>query len=206
MKNLFKYFVLALSFSFVLLISDTYAFGGDKQLKTWDIPPKIMTKANNYLKNKMTKKFFNKYVTLDSLNTKRSNSGYWFQYKLYIPEKPFVKGGISFKIDSLGKIDEEHAYGVHDIKSDPIKGEFNIDEAKAEQIAKEARLEPGIYKWGFLFYWDKDYKLYAWHVSNTLESIRCTGEGKTGNGNTIIIDANTGQILKHSGWISKVIY
>jgi hypothetical protein len=196
MKNLFKYFVLVLSFSSVLLISDTYAFGGDKQLKTWDIPPKIMTKANNYLKNKMTKKFFNKYVTLDSLNTKRSNSGYWFQYKLYIPEKPFVKGGISFKIDSFGNIDEEHAYGAPDIKSDPIKGRFNIDEEKARQIALKAGFEPGIEKWRIRFHWHGGFKTYVWSIENILENFD-NGAGARGRG--LLIDANTGKILSDNG-------
>ena len=205
MKNLFKYFVLALSFSFVLLIGDSYAFGGGNQLKLWNIPPKIMTKANNYLKNKMTKKFFNKYVTLDSLGTKRNNSGYWFQYKLYIPEKPFVKGSIGFGIDSLGKIDEEYAYGVLDIKSDPIKGRFNIDEAKARQIAIKAGFEPGIEKWSIRFHWHGGFKTYVWEIENTLEKINNSSSGKMANGKSLLIDANTGKVLSNEDNVWKLM-
>ena len=198
MKNLLKYlFFIITAFGFSL-ISLSCSYSCNDLLEAKEIPLEMFAKANNYIKDKMTEPYFNKYVTFDPWKTYKKNYfGYTFYYNFRIPDRPFVNESISIKIDSLGIINVEKTHGVPDIKSNPVKGRFNIDEEKARQIAIKAGLEPGIDKWEICFNWDNSLTKYVWSIKNALA---ISNNGSRDKGKTLIIDANTGEVTGPYEW------
>jgi hypothetical protein len=196
MKNLLKYLFLFFASFFFSLISLSCSYSCNDLLEAKGIPLEIFAKANNYIKDKMTEPYFNKYATFDPWNTSRNYFGYTFCYNFRIPDRPFVNAHIRIKTDSLGVIDEKQTDGIPNIKSDPIKGRFDIDEEKARQIAIKAGLEPGIDKWEICFNWDYSLTKYVWSIKNAL-AISNNGWDK---GKTLIIDANTGEVTGPYEW------
>ena len=199
MKNLLKHIFLLLAVSFTALIGFSCSCSCDKNAPPVEIPANILEKANTYIKGKVTEDFFNKYITLDPWRTKSNISSYYFVYRFIIPKKPFINGSMEFSIDTLGKVRKNSPYGIPDIKSDPAKGIFNIDQAAAEQIARKAGLAPGLNKWQIDFEWSSKFKAYIWSVKEVL-GIKTYPINAEAEGNEILIDPNTGKILESANW------
>lgn len=165
-----------------------------------DVPLSVLNKANDFIIARTGRQFFEKYVTPNFINTKYVKPNYNMVYELYMPEKPYVYGIIKFTISNKGIVDTaKEISGIPNCAGDSSACSFSINEKQAVQIAKANDLEKGINKWKVGFLWNKNLGQYVWHVLATEKE---SGKGKSykGNGREIIIDPNTGLVLKDFKW------
>jgi hypothetical protein len=165
-----------------------------------DVPLSVLTKANDFVISKTGKDLFQKYFSPEFEKIEFTGSEYKMVYRFYMPEKSFVNGTAEFFIDTAGTVDKtKNISGIPDYKINPLSCKFDIDETKAIQAAKGSGLEQGVKNWKTGFLWDKDLNQYVWHVLSTFNE---SGKGKDyqANGKDILIDPNTGYILKTTLW------
>ena len=165
-----------------------------------DVPLSVLKKANEFIIARTGKTFFNKYIEPDFVKTKYYKPDYKIAYRLFMPEKPYVNVLIEFTIDAEGNVDTtKDVIGIPNCANDSNACSFNIDEKKAEQIAKDNGLTAGVAKWKTGFLWDKELNQYVWHVLSTFDE---SGKGKEykGDGKEIVIDPGTGLVLKAYNW------
>ncbi len=179
-----------------------------------DIPSSTIEKSNQFIISRVGQDFFNKYITYakgtyflpDQYILEHPESGaeflqrpyYLMEYSLKMPERPFVDELIQFAVDTNGNvISQDEVTGVPDLINNPAEGNFSIDQNQAVQIAKNAGLEVGIADWTASFHWyGGDLKTYVWAVQNTLQK----GKDPLASGRVVVIDANSGEVLKISLW------
>jgi hypothetical protein len=125
-------------------------------------------------------------------------------YHLRVAESPWVDGRIEFLVDAMGRVlPDTRVDGIPDCVHNPMECTFPIDKAEAFRLAKEAGLEEGLRPWEAAFHWMADSLensvsgTYVWRVSNT----RHASAHRKG-GDTILIDANSGEAVPHGrmGW------
>lgn len=182
------------------------------------IPDEIVGKAVSFITSRVGEDFCKKYVVFDpersTCNPKGPGDfpglhpefavkpsfkvGFWIR----IPDKPYVKGRIEFLLDGNGKVlPNTRVFGLPDCVDHPGECNFPIDQSIAIDLAKNAGLVEGLAEWETVFAWtftsldDPVSGTYVWKVSNTLMSGPRELSGKT-----LVIDANSGEILDHMGW------
>lgn len=167
---------------------------------TTGIPQDILERGNRFIISKTGEDFFNKYIQPDLLTSKELSPGFFLAYNFNIPEKPHVKGTIRFTVDSLGKIlTDREISGIPDCTTSPGECDFDIDESRAIEIAKQNGLEPGIKEWKRNFIWNAQFDKYVWQILNTQNESE-GGYGKRANGREMIIDTGTGEVLANNEW------
>ncbi len=193
-------FLSGLSIAALTFISFSCSCSSCSQKEEIDVPVELLKKANDFIISKTGDEFFKKYISPDFVLTKKIGGTYEMAYRFVMPEKPFVDELIHFTIDSTGRVvKEREIFGIPDCLSDPSSCTFNIDEEKARTIAAELGLEPGVIEWKVGFLWDETLKQYVWHVLTTLYESHGSN-GYIGNGKEVIIDPNTGLMLKENEW------
>ncbi|MBZ0200470.1 MAG: hypothetical protein K8H86_11425 [Ignavibacteriaceae bacterium] len=198
-KNLLLFLSASLIAAFAF-ISFSCTCSSCSQQEEIDVPVELLKKANDFIISKTGKEIFDSYVSPDFVLTKKTGSTYEMAYRFMMPEKPFVDELIHFTVDSTGRvIKEREVFGIPECLSNPSLCVFNIDEEKARSIAKELGLEQGVIDWKVGFLWDETLKQYVWHVLNTLYESEGSN-GYIGNGKEIVIDPNTGLVLKENDW------
>jgi TonB family protein len=136
------------------------------------------------------------------------NSPRWaLEYKLAVPSKPWVKGNVSFEVDSAGAwAGGVGFYGVSDCVHHPEECTFSIEREWAVETARHARFGVGLKEWTVQFQWQAVVQpsSYAWVISNTLY---LGPDGCSGSGQSLIVDASTGKILTTTNlsWICDFI-
>jgi hypothetical protein len=178
------------------------------------VPDSIIEKANQFIIARVGDDFFSKYISFnDSLSRYCpvpeffiKNPGhraayllkpfYSMVYSLKIPEKPFVNELMDCALDTNGNVIYEREPSIPNCLREPTECDFPIDEKKAIEIAKNAGLEAGIRDWETSFHWYYgDVKSFVWTVTNMLSENRQDGSS---HGKTMVIDANTGKVIKTS--------
>lgn len=180
------------------------------------VPSHIIEKSNQFILSQVGNDFF-QYISLDPSKSQYIQARehciqnprlclqflqkpyYHMVYSLEIPDIPFVRELIEFPVDESGNlITESPVHGIPHCVEEPTECDFPIDETEAITIAKDANFEKGIKKWETSFHWfSGDLKTYVWTVSTTLSSDR---KEQSEEGKTMVIDANTGQVLEVSNW------
>lgn len=121
-------------------------------------------------------------------------------YQLRIPSKPWVAGRITVLVDSTGAaVGAPAVAGIGDCVRHPEECTFSVDENSARRLAESSGLQAGLRPWKTGFQWvARPTPCYAWIVENALrlEADSCNGEG-----DTAVIDANTGRHLTTEHWI-----
>jgi hypothetical protein len=162
------------------------------------VPPDLLIKANDFIKQRTGNDFFNKYISPDFVRTKFTHPYYFLTYRLIMPDKPYVNTVIQFSIDSTGDIIKDRdIIGIPNCEEGGCN--FNITEEQAIKIAKESGLEKGIKSWKTGFLWDPNLKQYTWHILSTSSESQ-SSEGFRGYGKEIIIDPNSGLVLEMNDW------
>jgi hypothetical protein len=190
-------FFLLISFSFVLYSCACNCAAQEDA----EIPSSVIKKADQIIVEKTGKEFFEAYIDLDLRRSKLTADHYVMVYRLIIPDKPYVNEVIEFSVDKNGNLlKEKNARGIPNC----IEGEcgFDIDEGRAREIAKESGLDEGIIDWKTSFTWNDKHNLYIWQILAT-EYETQGSEGYKGNGEEILIDANSGKILEKNEWFVR---
>ena len=165
-----------------------------------EIPDQILNRANRYIISKVGKDYFDKYIKPDLQNSKKIQSQYEMVYNFKIPEKPYVDTKIEFSVDTTGQIiNKENVIGLPDCLSYPEKCQFNIDETQAKAIAEKNNFPKGIKDWIVEFKWEPKHDQYVWSILSTLQETT-GGFGTRGNGQIMLIDPNTGNIISQNPW------
>lgn len=175
------------------------------------ISPKIIEKADQFLISKLGEDFFKEHIVFNRKLTQFNPADqyciknpkecslylqkpyYLMVYTMRIRGKPFVNVGLEFALDEDGKlIKERDVIGVPNCEIDASKCDFVIDEQKAYELAQKAGLQGIPSEWKPEFTWHGgNLNTYVWNVSNNF--------GKN-MGQTVIIDANNGDILDINDW------
>lgn len=165
-----------------------------------DIPVYVFKNANKFIASKTGENFFENYIQPDFENCLKIENGYFLVYKLYVPEKPFVKGDIRFTVDTLGNVNQNfEVFGIPECIKNPADCKFSIDEKSARAIAEQNGLEKGVKDWKLTFIYDPVYGKYVWNINSTLTE----NEGEFGHrasGQEMIIDPSTGEVLSKNTW------
>jgi hypothetical protein len=165
-----------------------------------NVPDTVLKNSNDFIVSRVGEDFFNKYIKPDFRDTKEIKSKYYMVYSFKIPDKPYVDTKIKFTVDSTGRVtDKDNVIGLPDCLSSPEKCQFNIDKERAIQIAKDNKFEQGIKDWKTEFKWAPKYNQYVWSILSTLEESRGSF-GMIGNGEILLIDPNTGEIISKEPW------
>lgn len=127
--------------------------------------------------------------------------GWMLAYTLRVPMKPWVRGNISFDVDSAGARVAGHLgfSGLSDCVHNPEECTFSIEQGDAEEAARRSSFKAGLTAWTVQFQWQAvaQPSSYAWVVSNTLYQ---RPDGCSGSGQSMLIDASTGKILTITDW------
>jgi hypothetical protein len=194
-KKLFR-----LLFSIVIAALISSCSGSRYDYDDTDIPVYVFKNANKFIASKTGESFFENYIQPDFENCVRVDNGYFLSYKLYIPEKPFVKGEIRFTVDTLGNVNQNlEIFGIPDCIQNPSDCKFTIDEKSARVIAEQNGLEKGIKEWKCTFIYDPLLGKYVWNINSTLTK----NEGEFGyraSGQEMVIDCSTGEVLSINNW------
>ncbi|MBI5662480.1 MAG: hypothetical protein HZC46_10075 [Ignavibacterium album] len=107
-----KNFIKILSIG-ILLVLITSCSGSKFDYDDTDIPIYVFKNAEKYIASKTGENFFENYIQPDFDNCTKVENGYFLVYKLYVPEKPFVKGDIRFMVDTLGNVNQNfEVFGI----------------------------------------------------------------------------------------------
>ncbi len=179
------------------------------------IPDFIIARSDSFLVSKTGPAFFNNYVKydsvlsfyheLDSVWIRNSNysKSYWGRqyyhmvYNFKVSEKPWIYGQLYFDVDTSGNwITGSKTKGIPECLLNQNYCIFNIDSSMAISIAQQDGLEKGTEPWRAYFIWDYDPKnKYVWEVSNNLTKY---------SGKVIVLDPNSGTILRRTNWITEI--
>lgn len=168
------------------------------------IPTNIIKKADQIVISMVGNEFFNKNITVNQSRSEyipaqedcikglsecsefQKKAYYTIIYDFSIPEKTFIKNEMmSVIVDNKGNyIAEAETYGIPNCVQEPSECVFSIDKEKAIEIADGAGLEKGESDWSASFTWSTIG--YVWNVKNYFSKY---------NGQTVMIDANTGELI-----------
>lgn len=194
-RFLLAFFVVAAAF-----ISFSCTCGACSRQQDVEVPNDILRKANDFVISKTGKQFFDDYISPDFLLTKKTGGVYEMAYRFIMPQKSFVDEVIRFTVDSAGSLMKNNEItGIPDCVNNPSLCTFDVTEENARSIAKEYGLEVGVNEWKVGFLWDEKLNQYVWHVLSTLYESEGSN-GYIGNGKELIIDPNTGLVLKENVW------
>jgi hypothetical protein len=220
-----KYYFALLLFSFLFCYCSEISEVEDKQIKIDDggqailiIPDSLINKANNFVISNVGERFFNSYIKYDSEKSRYSPADsfciehpescaefllephYYFVYSFKIPEKDYVDEIIEFVTDVNGNVvSSREVYGIPQCTSNDCWNNFPlIEKDETITIAQNNGLEEGIKDWTVSFhFYTADFNNYVWSVSNTLYQ-----SSSESGGETLLIDANNGEVIQSSHWIA----
>jgi hypothetical protein len=171
-----------------------------KENEIYDIPPKVVRKANTFIKSKTGESFFSNYVSLNMLKSKATKNGFFMHYNLRMLEKDFVDEDITFRVDSSGNLIKKYDIsGIPNCIENPKECEFNLTKKEAIKIAKEYDLPDGIRDWEVSFRYSNELDRYVWHILATTSETK-TDDTNKAQGEEIMIDPADGEVLKHREW------
>lgn len=187
------------------------------EIYSGSIPQIMIQHANQFVISKVGEDFFNRYLRIDSnrsqsypadsscMNQPNSCPEYLKQphfliaYSFKIPGKTWIDEMIFIPEDNEGNVVlVGELYGLPNCVQLPDDCNFPIDESRAISIARESGLQDGIRAWQTDFYWyAREFKTYIWSITNTSSF---STNPLSGSGQTIIVDANSGQVLTTLSW------
>jgi hypothetical protein len=163
-----------------------------------DIPDSVIKNADQVVKSRTGKDFFDQYITLDLNRSKVIPPDYFLVYRLIIPDKPYVNETIEFTVDAEGKLNK--SFTVSGIPECLTGGcAFEINEQEAIDIAQKIGLEKGVKEWKAAFSWNDKFNKYVWRVVSVISETP-NSQGSKRSGKDIIIDCNTGEVLENNDW------
>jgi hypothetical protein len=165
-----------------------------------EVPSSIINKSNQFIVSKTGKNIFQNYITIDPAKTKKIGSDFFMVYKFKIPDKSYVNNEIRFTVDSLGNVlQNREVVGIPDCASNPNLCKFSVTEEQARQVAADHSLSKGIKDWSADFEWNAKYNQYVWKILSTEKETK-VGDRIKGNGQQMIIDPNTGDVIATNEW------
>jgi hypothetical protein len=167
-----------------------------------NVPEEVIAGTNEYIIQKTGEAFFNSYIKIDAGKSTGDSNYYNIVYKLQDPGKEYVDEEIKITVDSLGNIVNEPVPGLPDCINDKTACSFNVDEAEAKKIAADNGLSKGRKGWKTEFTWQPEYSRYVWKITS-VEYESEGSHGYRGNGEVIIIDSSSGQVLDKSEWFVR---
>lgn len=187
---------------FIIIITSLFlsCSGSAYDYDDTDIPIYVFKNANRFISSKTGESFFENYIQPDFDKCIKLDNGYFLSYKLYVPEKPFVKGEIRFTVDTLGNVNQNlEVFGIPECVQNPSDCKFTIDEKSARVIAEQNGLEKGVKDWKCTFIYDPVFGKYVWNINSTITE----NEGEFGyraSGQEMIIDCSTGEVISKNDW------
>lgn len=194
----------------------------EKAKQIISVPDYIIYKSNSVIISKVGQKFFDSYITLDSINSKFSLPDsfcvknpsrcadlnliphYRMVYKFIIPDNKYVNAFIEFVVDTCGIIVPSGGLGgIPKCPNNDCWGIFPIITIdKAVAIARENGLEQGIKEWviKFHFYYGT-FNDYVWEIKNTLTEDKSSPNQYKSTGKGLLINASDGSIFQSFGWM-----
>jgi hypothetical protein len=166
------------------------------------VPEEVIEGTNQYIIQKTGDEFFNSFIKVDSERSSGDSDYFYVVYKLQDPDKKYIDEEIRIIVDSIGHIVNEPVPGIPDCINDKASCSFNIDEAEAKKIAADNGLSKGKKGWKSEFTWQPEYSRYVWKISS-VEYESEGSHGYRGNGEVIIIDSSSGQVLDKSEWFVR---
>jgi len=165
-----------------------------------EVPLDVLAKADSFIISNTGKDFFDNYITADFFNTKHTPPYYEMAYKLFIPEKPYVKAIIKFTVDSVGNVlKNRDIVGIPKCRYFPEECNFKIDKETASLIASEKGLKEGVKEWDTGFLWDFKRERYVWKILSTISEFGGEDNYKA-TGQEMIIDPTNGEVLALNDW------
>jgi len=165
-----------------------------------EVPLDVLAKADSFIISNTGKDFFDNYITADFFNTKHTPPYYEMAYKLFIPEKPYVKAIIKFTVDSVGNVlKNRDIVGIPKCRYFPEECNFKIDKETASLIASEKGLKEGVKEWDAGFLWDFKRERYVWKILSTISEFGGEDNYKA-TGQEMIIDPTNGEVLALNDW------
>lgn len=196
-RNLFLTILFAAVFS---LLFESCRCPAESELPKSKIPESILQKANEFIITKTGKDFFDKYISIDLSESRPIPPNYFFAYKLFNKEKPYVDEQIRFITDSHGNVlTQFEVAGIPDCASDPLNCEFVVDEKIARQVAGESGLAKGIKDWEAYFEWNTKYEKYVWKIVSTTKEVKMEDHSRA-EGELMLIDPATAKVLSKESW------
>lgn len=172
----------------------------ESELPKSKIPERILQKANEFIIAKTGSDFFYKHISIDLSESKSIPPNYFFAYKLFIKEKPYVNEQIRFITDSTGNVSTQYEIeGIPDCISDPLNCEFVVDEKIAKQVAGESGLAKGIKDWETYFEWNTKYEKYVWKIVSTAKEVKMEDHSRA-EGELMLVDPATAEVLLKEKW------
>lgn len=201
MRKKEQFFIFFMSFVLVVsIVLISCRCPGENESPKSKIPTTVLRKADQFIKARTGDAFFEKYITIDYLQTIKIEPGYLMVYRFYMPEKPFVDELIRFTADTSGDVlTQFEVVGIPECNSNPGDCDFIVDEVIAYQIANQNNLAKGINNWKGDFVWSTKHNKYVWEIISTTKESK-DGENYRAEGEKIIIDASNASVLAKDDW------
>jgi len=187
------------------------------------LPPQIIIAADRFLISRVGEEFFNTNLAInkhksrfylpneyclqhpDNCAAYMQHPYYQVVYNLSAAKIPLPGGMIQFCLDTTGAViraDEVGYNGIPDCIGNPGECQFPVSETQAIALARHAGLEEGIKPWTTSFYWySGEVQSYVWAVTCTIEENKNPAMHEySASGKSVIIDANSGDIIKIGEW------
>lgn len=171
------------------------------------LPLQILAAADQFLESRVGQEFFSNNIVINKHKSRLylPDNYYRVVYNVTAANIPLPGGLIEFCLDTAGAVipaDEGGYYGIPDCIGNPGECQFPISEAQALAIARNTGLEEGIKPWTTSFYWySGKIHSYVWAVTCTLEENKKPDlQVYSAYGKSVIIDANSGDIIKLGEW------
>lgn len=167
------------------------------------VPDSLFTEADKFVSNITGSKIFEDYFIRDNIKSTKLENKYWIHYRFKMIDNYFVNEDVSFYIDPLGNVLYElDIIGVPNCAKDPSLCEYVIDEEEVLDIAELEGMQKGQKPWNVSFRWSSNLDKYIWHIVSTESEIKKDLVRKA-NGEEIIIDPNSGEVISSGTWEIK---
>jgi len=115
-----------------------------------------------------------------------------FVWRFHVPEKPFVDVEVGVVVNSSGEL----AYPIRfpDCANTPSECDFNIDEAEALRLGREAGYGEGYKPWVKAFGWRDRSNSFVWSID--YQDLSRSGL----RGPSVHVDANSGDVIVVGSW------
>lgn len=175
-------------------LEDT-AFPEPSEVKA-NIPTSIIDAARQAIIDNTGNAFFEQYISYSSYHSRphSEDTTYSVAFLLNIFDEASTRELIRLTVGESGMV-HTHEISLPDCKEEPGECEFPVGEMQAKQIALEAAPAEGILAWGSRFHWHHGHDTFVWVMLNL-----ASYSESTCGGTSIVIDANSGDVLRKGGW------
>lgn len=166
----------------------------------YNVPDKIITKADQFVISKTGQDFYNAYLHFNYEESRRIDNRYYLVYNMRDLDREYVDELIYFSADTNGVVLKDYeVVGIPDCNSDPDKCRFELTRDQAIDIAENEGITEGKAGREVSFRWSSEFNSYVWHILST-EQESGTEDTYKANGSEIILSPADGTILAKRTW------